>query len=145
MDSPNVGPRRFSVALAGLITRLVLPLVAIILIQATACGSPSGPDASLVGDWWTGPLPSGGGISLSLTTSGAAVTGNGQSREAGPNGATHLIIVAGSYSGRDFVLTCTFDSGSTATYSGQVVDANTLAGQWSAPGQPTGSLTLYRR
>lgn len=120
-------------------------LIVLSLTGTQACSSPSGPDNELAGHWWTGPLPSGGGIEVSIATNAAGVSGNGQSRAAGPNGAISLITVSGSQSGNTFVLTFTFDSGIIATYSGAFVDANKLAGPWSQPGQPAGFLTLYRR
>lgn len=125
--------------------RFALFVVGFTLIGAPACGSLVGPDSLLAGAWSTGPIPSGGGIQVSLVTSGAVVSGSGQSRGAGPNGAISHITIAGSRSGDRFLLTFNFDSGIVATYSASLVDPDQLAGPWAVAGQPDGFLRLYRQ
>lgn len=128
-----------------LVSRLLAVLLAVTSIGTAACGSPLASEGALAGDWRTGPIPSGGSIAVTLSTAGASVTGSGESRAVGPNGAISLLTVTGSQSDHHFLLTFTFDSGIVATYAGSFVGSSELAGPWSVAGQPSGFLTLYRQ
>jgi hypothetical protein len=142
---PALAARRLSSALSSWMVLRVTLVLAAVSISAAGCGSLFGPNHQLAGEWATAPIPSGGSISMALSTSGNRVSGNGQSRDIGPNGAISLFTVEGSRSGDTFALTLSFDSGKVVSYSGSFVDANTLAGPWALAGQSSGFVRLYRQ
>lgn len=119
--------------------------LAVLALWAAGCGSPLGPGRELAGEWATSPIPSGGSITMALGTNGTDVSGTGQSRAIGANGAITSFSVTGSRTGHGFVLALSFDSGRLVTYSGSFVDANTVAGPWEEAGQSPGFLTLHRQ
>lgn len=116
-------------------------LRSIVLLAAAAC---TGPTGGLDGSWRTLPVPSGGGIELSLTTAGREVTGTGE--EYGLMGR-HLasIVITGQQLIGTFSLTVRRDSGSVATYIGNIEGANELDGTWTIAGQPPNPLRFIRQ
>jgi len=120
-------------------------LVAVTCFNAVACGSPAEPTSDLSGQWRTGPIPSGGSISMTLAATGATVSGTGQSQSIGPNGIATGITVTGTGSGASFVLHLAYATGIVARYSGSMVGGDTLVGSYSIIGQPQSDLTLYRQ
>ena len=118
---------------------LLAPLAALALAACT------GPIAGLDGSWRTTPVPSGAGIGMSLTTAGSIVTGTGQA-EGLVQHPVHSITIAGLREPNGaFRLTLTYDDGSVATYSGQMVGSGQLDGTWSAVGQSPSALTFWRQ
>ncbi len=126
-------------------SRLALSLVALASIGGASCRSPLASNSQLAGNWGTAPIPSGGSITLALVTTGTNVSGSGQSRGVGPNGAVSTLTITGTRSGGVFALAITFDTGFVATYSGTISDQDRLTGSWTSPTQATSDLTLYRQ
>lgn len=137
--------RRFRSTISRRAILRVIVALAVVPVSVAGCASLFGPDHPLAGQWSTGPVPSGGGIEMDLSTSGNLVSGDGQTRGVGPNGAITPFTVQGSRSSDTFVLTLSFSSGSVVTYSATFTDGNTVAGPWEVAGQPAGFVTLHRQ
>jgi len=82
---------------------------------------------------------------MSLTTAGSVVTGTGQA-EGLVRDPIHSVTIAGRREPNGtFRLTLTYDDGTVATYSGQMVGSGELEGTWSAVGQSPYALTFWRQ
>jgi hypothetical protein len=82
---------------------------------------------------------------MSLTTAGSVVTGTGQA-EGLVEQPVHSITIAGRREPNGaFRLTLTYDDGTVATYSGQMVGSGQLDGTWSAVGQSPYALKFWRQ
>ena len=124
--------------------RVLRHLSAVAWLSLAACASPSGPGSPLAGSWRTAPLPSGGGIDLSLVTAGQAVRGTGHQYNLQYLADTLTVIGRGQADG-NFRLTVTFGSGATATYNGKFVGRDQLDGTWTDAGQAPRALLFYRQ
>ncbi len=126
---------------------LLLPIA---LLSVAACSGSlarlAGPTGRLQGTWQTWPLvPSGSGVDMSLATTGSNVVGTGRASalqyDLGPLTITGQQEVDGA-----FRLTVRYDeSGATATYSGRIVGANELDGEWAGAGHASYALTFKRQ
>ncbi len=122
--------------------RLASFLAPLAALGVAAC---TGPSAGLEGSWRTAPIPSGAGVGMSLTTAGSVVTGTGQA-EGLVRDPIHSVTIAGRREPNGtFRLTLTYDDGTVATYSGQMVGSGELEGTWSAVGQSPYALTFWRQ
>lgn len=125
--------------------RLASFLAPVTILVVAACTEAVAPVGGLNGSWRTAPIPSGAGIGMSLTTNGSLVTGNGA--EGGLMGrhiASITVLGHADFKGT-FSLTLTYDNGTAATYSGQLVGSDELHGTWKVNAQSTYSLAFYRQ
>lgn len=114
----------------------------LLFLGVAGCTSTTAPpQVALDGIWVTGPIPSGGGRSLDLRSSGTNITGSGTDY-----GLEHVVIgtytITGTCEGVTVDLTMSYDDGSTATFVGHTVGTDTMQGTWS--GHDGGQVALFR-
>lgn len=125
--------------------RLAAFLAPVTILVLAACTEPVAPVGGLSGNWRTAAIPSGAGIGMSLTTNGSLVTGTGA--EGGLMGrhiASITVLGHADFTGT-FSLTLSYDNGTVATYSGQLVGSDQLRGTWKVDAQSTYSLAFFRQ
>lgn len=123
--------------------RSFLSIVA--LAGVIACQSSLSPPGNLDGTWeWAfNRNPSGSSITLSIATTGTAVTGTGSICGVGPVCSPGAVTIAGEHTGDGFALTIRDQSALIASYSGQLVSSNELQGTWLR-GSDSANVVFYR-
>ena len=122
-------------------------LTAVIVLAVASCSQPGGPTSALSplsGAWRTAPIPSGSGIDLTLTTSGAAVSGTGHQY------SLQYLVGAFTVKGRQETggsvsVSATYENGSRASFIGRLAGPDELVGTWSTAGHEGVPTTFYRQ
>jgi hypothetical protein len=126
--------------------QFLFPLAVLPLLACTQADTVvTGPSGFLAGTWRTAPVPSGGGTVFILRAVSGSVSGTGQ--DYGLTGESEASsTVRGRYSGGAFQLTVEYQTGEIASYTGRLVDQDTLDGTWTPPApQSAGPLRFFRQ
>jgi ABC-type phosphate transport system substrate-binding protein len=115
------------------------------LAVLAGCGSPTSHSSLLEGNWRTAPIPSGGSIAMTLSTTGPSVSGTGSSTGIGPNPVILPLTITGFYTFNTYLLTINYQDGRSATYSGGFDGSDKLTGTWTESGQAGSTVEFVRQ
>jgi hypothetical protein len=123
--------------------RATTTLVTLALLAG--CSSPTSHNSLLEGTWRTAPIPSGAGISMTLTVTGPNVSGSGASTGIGGNPVVTPLTITGYYTYNTFLLTINYQDGRSSSYSGGFDGNDKLSGTWTESGQAASTVEFFRQ